>query len=114
MMTNSEQLLSADELAELRQYAGKQIRLWRQRALFSTLVLLLSCASVYPFLAGHALQGHWGSFGKYLVLLSMGLLLVCVLCNAFWYNSWQALRDAEKGPAVNAASDAAPQKGWRQ
>ena len=95
-MRDSEQPCSADELAELRQYAGNYIRLWRKRALYSTLAFVSSCASVYPFLAGHALHEHWESLGKYLVLLSMGLLLVFVLCNASWYNAWQALRDVEK------------------
>ena len=62
MITDAEQPLRADELAELRRYAGKRIRLWRKRALYSTLARLLSCASVYPFLAGHALHEHLGFF----------------------------------------------------
>lgn len=97
MISDAEQPLSSDELAELRQYAGERIRLWRKRALYSTLALIVSCASVYPFLAGHALHQYCDSWGKFLVLLSMGLLVVFALCNSFWYNAWQALRDVEKG-----------------
>jgi len=96
MITVAEQPLPADELFELRRYAGKQIRLWRKRALLSTFAFLLSCGSVYPFLAGHALHEHWDSLGKYLLMLSMGLLPVFVMCNGSWYNAWQALRDLER------------------
>jgi hypothetical protein len=96
MLNDAEQPPMADELVELRQCAGATIRLWRKRGLYATSAFLLSCASVYPFLEGHALHNHWNSIGS-LVLLSMGLLLVFVLCNAFWYNAWQALRDVEKG-----------------
>ncbi len=85
-----------EELEEVRRFAGKYIRLWRRRTLYSGVALFLSCASVYPFLAGHALHGHIGSLGKYLIFLSMGLLPVFVACAAFWYNGWQALRVVEK------------------
>lgn len=97
MIPNPEGPPNNEELAELRQYAGKRIRLWRKRALYSTLALTLSCASVYPFLAGHALYEHWDSLARYLVLLSMGLLLVFVFSIATWYSAWQALRDVENG-----------------
>ena len=88
-----------EETREVRQYACKYISLWRKRTLYSTLALLLSCASVYLFSDGHPLHGHWQDIGKYLVLLSMGLLLVFVYCAAFWYSAWQALRHVEKGQA---------------
>jgi hypothetical protein len=52
---------------------------------------------VYPFLEGHPLHQYWESFGKYLVLLSMAMLVVFVLCTGFFYSAWQALRDVEKG-----------------
>jgi hypothetical protein len=78
-------------IADERNY----IRIWRKRALYSGTALLLSSASVYPFLAGHSLHGDWESIGKYLILLSMGLLLVFVYCAALWYIAWQSLHDVE-------------------
>src|ERR1700752_2289494 len=94
---DSEGPLSKQEMLELRQYAKEHIDLWRRRSIYSTVALLLSCASVYPFLEGHPLHQDWESFGKYLVLPSMAMLVVFVLCTGFFYSAWQALRDVEKG-----------------
>jgi membrane protease YdiL (CAAX protease family) len=80
----------------VRQYAKERIGIWRRRSLYSAVALLLSCASVYPFLKGHPLHEYWESFGKYLVLLSMAMLVVFVLCTGLFYSAWQALRDVEK------------------
>jgi len=95
-MLDSESPLSDQEMLEVRQCAKERIGLWRRRSIYSTVALLLSCASVDPFLKGHPLHEHWESFGKYLVLLSMAMLVVFVLCTGFFYSAWQALRDAEK------------------
>jgi len=65
----------------------KYTRLWRKRTLYSGTALFLSSASVYPFLAGHSLHGHWDSIGKYLVLMSMGLLFVFLCCAVCWLPS---------------------------
>jgi hypothetical protein len=56
------------------------VKLWDSRARYATVAFVLSCAAVYPFLAGHVLHGYWNSFGKYLVLLSMALLVPFVAC----------------------------------
>jgi hypothetical protein len=93
---DAEDPLSGEDMTEFRHHAQTVIRLWRTRACYSTLVLVLGCASVYPFLAGHSLHVHWDSIGKYLLLLSMGLLVVFVYSCAMWYSAWQALHDVEK------------------
>src|SRR6267378_4378841 len=89
--------LSDEEMSEVRQYAAKRIALWRRRSLYSTAALVLICAFIYQFLAGHALHAYWESFGKYLVFVAMALLVAFVLCAGFFYSAWQALRDVEKG-----------------
>lgn len=89
--------ISDEELIEIRQYAGENIRVWKGRALYSALALFLSCASVIPFLKGHALHAHAEPFARLLVYLSMVLLVVFVLCAGYFYSAWQALRDVEKG-----------------
>ena len=94
---DSESPLSDQEMLEVRQYAKEHTGLWRRRSIYSTVALLLGCASVYPFLEGHSLHRYWESFGKYFVLLSMAMLVVFVLCTGFFYSAWQALRDVEKG-----------------
>jgi hypothetical protein len=94
---DAESPLSDEELSEVRQYAMEQIAVWRRRSLYSTAALVLTCALIYPFLAGHPLHAHWESFGKYLIFVAMALLIVFVLCTGFFYSAWQALRDVEKG-----------------
>jgi hypothetical protein len=94
---DAESPLSDEELSEVRQYAMEQIAVWRRRSLYSTAALVLTCALIYPFLAGHPLHAHWDSFGKYLIFVAMALLIVFVLCTGFFYSAWQALRDVEKG-----------------
>lgn len=92
----TEDPLSEDELVAVRQNAWLRLSLWRRRGLYSTVALILSCACVYPFLEGHPLHSHWESFGKYLLFLPMGLLLVFLYCNGLWWGAWQSKRDLEK------------------
>ena len=89
--------LSEDELVATRQEAREVLRLWRMRAIYSTAAFVLSCASVTPFLYGHSLHAYWESLGKYLVLLSMGLLIPFGICTGIAINSWLYLRDVMKG-----------------
>ena len=58
-----------------------------KRALGAGAAFALSCAAVYPFLKGHVLHSHWESIGKYLVLLSMFLLLPFIICTGMAINS---------------------------
>ncbi len=69
------------------QQAQRLVGLWDRRALYAGVAFALSCAAVYPFLKGHVLHSHWESFGKYLVLLSMFLLLPLVICAGVAINS---------------------------
>ena len=100
-MTNSvfgmdEDPLSKEELEEVRQEARINLRLWKKRAFYSTIAFFLSCASVTPFLYGHPLHTYWESLGKYLVMLSMGLLLPFVVCTGIAVNSWVYVRNLYK------------------
>jgi hypothetical protein len=92
----TESPLSDDEFVAVKQNAQVGLSLWQRRSLYSTGALVLSCGLVYPFLEGHSLHSHWESFGKYLLFLPMGLLLVFLYCNGLWWGAWQARRDLEK------------------
>jgi hypothetical protein len=94
---DTESPLSDEELIEVRQYARERIGVWRRRSLYSTVALLLSCASVIPLSKGHSLHAHAEPFGRLLVYLSMALLVVWVYCTGLFWSAWQALRDVEKG-----------------
>jgi hypothetical protein len=87
---------SKEELAGAIEDAREYLRLWKKRAVYSTLAFFLSCASVYPFLYGHSLYAYWNSVGKYLVMLSMALLIPFVICVGVTINSWFFLRTVMK------------------
>jgi hypothetical protein len=72
------------------------LRQWRRNTVRFGVALALSVVSVVPFLYGHALHNHWNSIGKYLVMLSMVLLMVFLFCvkKAFWF--WYELREIRK------------------
>jgi|ERR1700733_388879 hypothetical protein len=88
--------VSNEELAGARQDAREYLHLWRKRAFYATAAFFLSCASVSPFLYGHPLHAYWESFGKYLVLLSMALLVPFVVCVGIAINAWFFLRNVRK------------------
>lgn len=85
-----------EEVAAAQQDARRLLRLWKKRSLYAGGALFLSCGSVVPFLYGHPLHSHWESFGKYLVLLSMALLIPFVICVGIAINSWTYLRNLGK------------------
>lgn len=92
-----EEPLSKEELGDVREAASECIRFWQMRSFLSAGALLLSCAFVYPFLKGNFLHRYWDGFGKYLILVSMTLLVVFVLCTGMFWSARQALRDVERG-----------------
>jgi hypothetical protein len=94
-LTSQDDLTDA-ELNDVKQSARERLRIWKSRFLKTGVMFLLSCASVYPFLYGHSLHSHWESFGKYLVLLSMGLLLPFVYCGGITWVAGIYIRDLEK------------------
>jgi hypothetical protein len=88
--------LSKEETAALIESAKVWLRVWKKRALYSTTAFFLSCACVVPFLDGYPLHAYWNSFGKYLVLLSMALLLPFVLCVVVAIQVWIDLRNLRR------------------
>lgn len=88
--------LSIEESAGAIEDAKERLGLWKTRALYATAAFFLSCASVVPFLYGHPLHSHWDSFGKYLVLLSMALLIPFAVSVGIAIDSWFFLRSVKK------------------
>jgi len=88
---------SKREKALARRDAREYLRLWRRRALYVTVTFFLSCAPVVPFLDGRSLHPYWESFGRYLLLLSMALLIPFVICVGVMISSWSFLRNLKKG-----------------
>jgi hypothetical protein len=87
---------SEEEIAEVKQNAKGWLSLWLKRLGYSGMAFFLSCSSVVPFLYGHSLHAHWETFGKYLVLLSMGLGIPFIYCFGMTLAAWSLLRDLEK------------------
>jgi hypothetical protein len=89
-------LPSEEELSAAKQEAEKLLNRWKKRAFYSTGAFFGCCASVTPFLYGHPLHVYWNSFGKYLLLLSMALLIPFIYCVGIAINSWVYLRNLRK------------------
>lgn len=96
LIAADEELPSEEELAEIKYGAEKDLHRWKKRAFYATAAFVLSCASVVPFLYGNPLHVYWESFGKYLVLLSMALLLPFGMCVGIAINSWFYVRALRK------------------
>src|ERR1700730_9809321 len=102
MIDHSLDLLSQDEplneseKQEVIENARERFLFWKKRFQASGAAFLLSCASVYPFLFGHSLHVYWESFGKYLVILSMGLVLPFLYFRSTTWMAWIWLRELEK------------------
>ena len=79
-----------------KQQADRLVRMWDERAIYAGAAFALSCAAVYPFLYGHSLHTHWESFGKYLVLLCMALLIPCIACIGTAVSTRVYRRDLDK------------------
>jgi hypothetical protein len=86
---------SSYELNDAKLDARRLYRNSRRKATYATLAFLLSCCSVVPFLNGHRLHAYWEVFGKYLVLLSMALLLPFVIFNGIAVSTWIYKRNVE-------------------
>jgi len=87
---------SEEDLGAARENARTRFRAWRLRSLYSAVALLMDCAFVVPFLYGHSLHTYWESFGKYLVLVAMALLVVLVYCAGLLWGAWVSLSDLRK------------------
>jgi hypothetical protein len=94
---NMDESPPSEERAGAKQDAVDYLRLWKKRALYATVAFSLCCAAVSFFLEGHPLHVYWESFGKYLVLASMVLLIPFVICVGVAINSWLYLRALKKG-----------------
>lgn len=92
----NEEPLSKDEVAEIRANAKQFLRKQNRRALIATGTFVASCASVAPFLAGNPLHRYWETIGKYLLLVSMGLLVPFLVCVGWAWNAWIYVRDLRK------------------
>jgi len=97
--------LSRRELATAKQEASNILQLWKKRAICFTAAFFLSCTAVSLFLYGHPLHAYWDSIGKYLVYLSMFLLLPFVASVGIAINSWVYLRSLQKIEQQSSASD---------
>ncbi|HTW46524.1 MAG TPA: hypothetical protein VMD92_01175 [Acidobacteriaceae bacterium] len=84
------------ELDEAEASAAQLLQRHRGRAIIASAVFIAACASVSPFLAGNPLHRYWDDIGKYLLLISMGLLPVWVTCVGWALNTWAYTRSLRK------------------
>jgi len=72
--------------------AEDRLRLWRMRGLLSIGAFVSGCALLSLFLYGHPLHRYWDSFGKYLIFVCEGLLLILLYCVGLWWAAWHTKR----------------------
>jgi hypothetical protein len=75
--------------------ARSQFRIRRKLAVIATIALSASWGATVPFVAGFPLYSFWESVGKYLLILSMGLILVWGYLVRSAVNSWALLSSLE-------------------
>lgn len=98
-----EESLSHAEVAQIQATAKQLLQKQKTRALVATGAFVASCALVAPFLAGNPLHHYWDAMGKYILLLSMGLLIPFVICVGWAWSAWIYVRDLRK--LNNSTSD---------
>ena len=80
-----------DDAAVLEE-ARTSLNRWYRRMIGVGIALILSAASVIPFLDGHSLHTRFETIGKYLIYLSLCLLSLFVGSAALTYNFWSYWR----------------------
>jgi Na+/melibiose symporter-like transporter len=95
---------TTEELPELKRNAEQRLRLSAKRLIVSGLAFFLSCAAIIPFLYGHSLHEYWGTFGMYLLFLSLALLFPFVMCVAMTFTAWIFLRNWQKKDCVDQSA----------
>ncbi len=84
------------EIQDIRDFANTLLRKQKKRALIATVSFTGSCLVLAPFLAGNPLHEYWDTVGKYILLLSMGLLIPFVVCVGWAWSAWMYVRDVRK------------------
>ena len=56
--------------------ARTKFRMHKKRSLIASIALLLSAASVVPFVEGQPLYSYWESVGKYLLILAIVMVVI--------------------------------------
>ena len=91
-----EKPLTPEEIKEIRDSAVNLLHKQKKRAVIATTAFIASCFAVAPFLAGNPLHRYWETAGKYILLLSMGLLIPFVVCVGWAWSAWVYVRDIRK------------------
>jgi hypothetical protein len=105
--------LTHEEIDAVKQNATDRLDVWRRRGIYATAAFLASCLFLYLFLEGSPLHAYWQLFGKYLLLISMMLLLIFVYCVGLWWAAWYARRHAEKLAESSITTEGNPNSGSR-
>jgi hypothetical protein len=93
---SEEEPSSKKDIAEIRGQATEYLRRRGNKALYASISFVLGCAAITLFLDGFPLHAYWESFGKYLIFLTMGLLIVMLNYVGMFWSAWVYRRDIEK------------------
>jgi hypothetical protein len=87
---------AAEDLEAVKEHAQVRLRSCWNRFGWTVAGFVLSCALVFPFMAGEPLHNRWEPFAKYLVFLCMGMWLLIVLYGGLVWSAWKCLHDVSK------------------
>jgi len=83
------------EKAEAIVATRSQLKTRKKWAVVATIALLITGGATVPFVSGFPLHSYWESVGKYLVMVSMALIVVWGSLVRATVNSWALLGKLE-------------------
>jgi hypothetical protein len=87
---------TVEEKTEFEEHVRCRHKKVLRDAAWATAALAINIFCLIPFLYGHSLHRYWDVFGKYLLLLALGLFLWFVLKAGLVWSSWQSARETRK------------------
>jgi hypothetical protein len=85
-----------EEVVEFEVYAAVRFKKMLRSGFWATCALLADILCVVPFLEGFPFHREWDTFGKYLVLAAMALLLWFVYRWGHVLAAWQSARQTKR------------------
>ncbi len=73
-----------------------RVKKWKRATIYFGVAFGATCATVVPFLAGHAFHRLWDAVGKNVLLLAMGLFAAFVYVCGHYFVFWNYLKNVRK------------------
>jgi hypothetical protein len=88
--------LTEDEQKQIEAHVHKVLARRKKWATIATVAFVVSCAAVWPFLAGNPLHRYWDTLGVFFLFVAMVLLVPFALSLGWALNAWIFARDVKR------------------